>query len=359
MGLSPGVNLNDIKTAYRQLSKKHHPDISTDTDKSSATEKFQKIQDAYQWLQDNQELLPLLSQPSTSPFRAIHKRIYRWTRFFLGIHFFLTLTVIINIFMNYNNCIFFPEIKTNLSHTLHQFDHLVNKYKNLFNQAYHSPLNRSDISLYSDFSFQNQDNTTKKMIQVAIKRINKEQIQLVSHFKESFPDEIKTLFRNTLSDISSIHNKDDLLNIEKSFNQKMNQSIQPLLIKRLNLIKSQLQEEAIQYKNDYTALFTKNYLAPYPENFQNELNPILKKLNTIKKVPNTNTQLDALYQKMESHFNYILSNRTFIIWVALFCLALIPWILALAVKAQNEEQFIKNLEKYRKIFDLYRKKIIN
>ncbi|MEW9500477.1 molecular chaperone DnaJ [Jeotgalibacillus marinus] len=52
LGVSEGASKEDIKKAYRRLSKKHHPDINKEKD---AGEKFIEIKEAYETLSDDQK----------------------------------------------------------------------------------------------------------------------------------------------------------------------------------------------------------------------------------------------------------------------------------------------------------------
>ncbi|EXJ24122.1 Chaperone protein DnaJ [Alkalibacterium sp. AK22] len=52
LGVSKDASKDEIKKAYRKLSKKHHPDISDDPD---ADETFKKISEAYEVLSDDQK----------------------------------------------------------------------------------------------------------------------------------------------------------------------------------------------------------------------------------------------------------------------------------------------------------------
>ncbi|GAB2484707.1 molecular chaperone DnaJ [Alkalibacterium psychrotolerans] len=52
LGVSKDASKDEIKKAYRKLSKKHHPDISDDP---NADEKFKKISEAYEVLSDEQK----------------------------------------------------------------------------------------------------------------------------------------------------------------------------------------------------------------------------------------------------------------------------------------------------------------
>ena len=49
LGLNIGASKSEIKSAYRKLSKKYHPDVSTD---ENANEKFIEINEAYKFLTD-------------------------------------------------------------------------------------------------------------------------------------------------------------------------------------------------------------------------------------------------------------------------------------------------------------------
>ncbi|GAC1539117.1 MAG: molecular chaperone DnaJ [Candidatus Velthaea sp.] len=50
LGVSKSADENDIKRAYRQLARKHHPDVSDD--KANAENKFKEINEAYEVLSD-------------------------------------------------------------------------------------------------------------------------------------------------------------------------------------------------------------------------------------------------------------------------------------------------------------------
>ncbi|RDI44019.1 molecular chaperone DnaJ [Falsibacillus pallidus] len=52
LGLSKGANKDEIKKAYRKLSKKYHPDINKEAD---AADKFKEIKEAYEVLSDDQK----------------------------------------------------------------------------------------------------------------------------------------------------------------------------------------------------------------------------------------------------------------------------------------------------------------
>ena len=49
LGVSRDASKDEIKKAYRKLSKKYHPDINKSP---NATEMFQKINDAYEFLSE-------------------------------------------------------------------------------------------------------------------------------------------------------------------------------------------------------------------------------------------------------------------------------------------------------------------
>ncbi|MDZ5712220.1 molecular chaperone DnaJ [Jeotgalibacillus haloalkalitolerans] len=52
LGISEGASKDEIKKAYRKLSKKYHPDINKDED---AGEKFKEVKEAYEVLSDDQK----------------------------------------------------------------------------------------------------------------------------------------------------------------------------------------------------------------------------------------------------------------------------------------------------------------
>lgn len=53
LGLSKGASEADIQKAYRELARKHHPDLNPDD--KTAKEKFQKVQHAFEVLNDKQK----------------------------------------------------------------------------------------------------------------------------------------------------------------------------------------------------------------------------------------------------------------------------------------------------------------
>ena len=52
LGLSKGASKEEIKRAYKKLSKKYHPDINKEAD---AEDKFKEIAEAYEVLSDDQK----------------------------------------------------------------------------------------------------------------------------------------------------------------------------------------------------------------------------------------------------------------------------------------------------------------
>jgi curved DNA-binding protein len=53
LGISKGSSADDIKSAFRKLARKHHPDLAKD--KKTAEEKFKEINEAYEVLSDSEK----------------------------------------------------------------------------------------------------------------------------------------------------------------------------------------------------------------------------------------------------------------------------------------------------------------
>ena len=65
LGLSKGCSEDDIKSAYRKLAKKYHPDLNKEP---GAEEKFKEVQEAmkfFQILQKEQNMINLVTQHLT------------------------------------------------------------------------------------------------------------------------------------------------------------------------------------------------------------------------------------------------------------------------------------------------------
>ena len=52
LGVSKNASQDEIKKAYRKLSKKYHPDINKEAD---AEQKYKDVQEAYETLSDEQK----------------------------------------------------------------------------------------------------------------------------------------------------------------------------------------------------------------------------------------------------------------------------------------------------------------
>jgi DnaJ-class molecular chaperone len=55
LGVSKSASEADIKKAYRNLAREHHPDMVKDSDKEASEKKFKEINEAYQVLSDTQK----------------------------------------------------------------------------------------------------------------------------------------------------------------------------------------------------------------------------------------------------------------------------------------------------------------
>lgn len=71
LGLTTGCTKDDIKSAYRRLAKKYHPDINP-----SGAEAFRAITTAYNWLMDNH----IQVEPKKPIVLNGKKKIYRFSR---------------------------------------------------------------------------------------------------------------------------------------------------------------------------------------------------------------------------------------------------------------------------------------
>src|SRR5678815_2476619 len=52
LGVEPGAGDSEIKTAYRRLARKYHPDVSKE---AGAEDKFKAVNEAYEALRDPQK----------------------------------------------------------------------------------------------------------------------------------------------------------------------------------------------------------------------------------------------------------------------------------------------------------------
>src|SRR5205807_10600826 len=52
LGVSKTASADEIKSAFRKLARKHHPDVAKPKEKSAAEEKFKQINEAYEVLSD-------------------------------------------------------------------------------------------------------------------------------------------------------------------------------------------------------------------------------------------------------------------------------------------------------------------
>lgn len=64
LGVSKNASADEIKKAYRKLSKKYHPDINKEP---GAEDKYKEVQEAYETLSDDQNVLPMTSMVLQAP----------------------------------------------------------------------------------------------------------------------------------------------------------------------------------------------------------------------------------------------------------------------------------------------------
>lgn len=55
LGITKGASDEEVKKAYRQLAREHHPDMVSESDKTVAEKRFKEINEAYQVLSDPQK----------------------------------------------------------------------------------------------------------------------------------------------------------------------------------------------------------------------------------------------------------------------------------------------------------------
>ena len=56
LGISPNASDDEVKHAYRTLSKKYHPDANINSEhQAEYTEKFKQVQNAYKTIMDNRK----------------------------------------------------------------------------------------------------------------------------------------------------------------------------------------------------------------------------------------------------------------------------------------------------------------
>lgn len=53
LGLKPGASMDEIKTSWKRLAVKHHPDRAKPERRQAAEKKMRTINEAYQWLTKN------------------------------------------------------------------------------------------------------------------------------------------------------------------------------------------------------------------------------------------------------------------------------------------------------------------
>ena len=71
LGISPGASDDEIKKAYRVLSRKYHPDANINNpNKAQAEEKFKEVQQAYDQMKEK-EMFPSVAEKAEVSFAEI------------------------------------------------------------------------------------------------------------------------------------------------------------------------------------------------------------------------------------------------------------------------------------------------
>ena len=77
LGVSRSASDDEIKKAYRSLSRKYHPDANINNpNKDQAEEKFKQVQQAYDQIMSMQPIYLVLLYNNPVPFSTLKKSIH-------------------------------------------------------------------------------------------------------------------------------------------------------------------------------------------------------------------------------------------------------------------------------------------
>ena len=78
LGISPSASDDEVKKAYRTLSKKYHPDANIgNPHQAEYTEKFKEVQNAYKTIMDERKKVMVVKQPADISIMEMTKKLIK------------------------------------------------------------------------------------------------------------------------------------------------------------------------------------------------------------------------------------------------------------------------------------------
>ena len=78
LGISPSASDDEVKKAYRTLSKKYHPDANIgNPHQAEYTEKFKEVQNAYKTIMDERKKVMVVKQPAAISIMEMTKKLIK------------------------------------------------------------------------------------------------------------------------------------------------------------------------------------------------------------------------------------------------------------------------------------------